>query len=363
MNSQMYIPLLVILHHERLKSREESEESLILAASSSSKLGLNEQQTMVRPLLKVKRNVVILRDLPADTTEAELSDFLHEAPCGDRLESVKAEVNNTWFAKFKLEDTQEIVLWLRSQSFKGQPVSASIKSEHFLRSFFPQHAAAPAAMGYNIDGIEPQLPHSRLAADASKDDGYIGSWAAESAEMPLPSSFQGKRWWLSTSAAAHGTPFPSSSSNRWPDNWKADGEVWAADNDKRKGKGTGKDKGHHKGEEKGCGKGNSKGKGKESEKQEGVRGTPEGRKEKLDGKAAGPSAWWNDSWEESWSSNKTPWKADRWSSNANAGWKEAPAESWKAAASKSARTNEAKPTGSASKQKGHSRWKVKETQS
>lgn len=92
------------------------------------------------------------------------------------------QVNNTWFVKFNVDDgAQDVVLWLRSQSFKvlgsetypfnkhqqalaagelqpqmrqkqlderkhminlcllfqGKPVNAAIKSEHFLRSFFP----------------------------------------------------------------------------------------------------------------------------------------------------------------------------------------------------------------------------------
>ena len=71
-------------------------------------------------------------------------------------------MNNTWFVKFNVDDgAQDVVLWLRSQSFKvgasvfmvlpfvppappspckGKPLNAAIKSEHFLRSFFPVNA-------------------------------------------------------------------------------------------------------------------------------------------------------------------------------------------------------------------------------
>mmetsp|Transcript_145501 Transcript_145501/g.464992 ORF Transcript_145501/g.464992 Transcript_145501/m.464992 type:complete len:531 (-) Transcript_145501:102-1694(-) len=187
MNPQMYIHVHVLLDHERLKAVGATEESIVAAAIRSAKLGIDEKQTMVRPLLKSKRNVVILRELPLETTEAELREFLSGAPHADRLQEVKAEVNNTWFLKFKLDDgTQDVVLWLRSQLFKGLPVNAAIKSEHFLRSFFPLHMATagagvpPSQLGYDFGG----RPLDGMA------EAYMGSWAAESAEMgmgmPMP---------------------------------------------------------------------------------------------------------------------------------------------------------------------------------
>merc|ERR1719345_267340 len=93
---------------------------------------------MVRPLLKSKRNVIILRDVTEGATEEEIRGIFKDGPHAEKIKTVKAEVNNAWFVKFDLDEgTQDVVLWLRSQKFKGQTVNASIKSEHFLRSFFP----------------------------------------------------------------------------------------------------------------------------------------------------------------------------------------------------------------------------------
>merc|ERR1719183_832133 len=101
---------------------------------------------MVRPLLKSKRNVIILRDIPENTTEEEIRGIFEGAPHAEKIKSIKPEVNNTWFVKFDLDDqTQDVVLWLRSQKFKGQTVNASIKSEHFLRSFYPLHPPGPVS--------------------------------------------------------------------------------------------------------------------------------------------------------------------------------------------------------------------------
>merc|ERR1719498_45349 len=112
---------------------------------------------MVRPLLKSKRNVIILRDMPDGTSEDEVKGIFANCPHAAKLVNVKAEVNNTWFVKFNLDEgTQEVVIWLRSQKFKGQSVNASIKSEHFLRSFFPLHMPnnppPDAGMGFPMDG-------------------------------------------------------------------------------------------------------------------------------------------------------------------------------------------------------------------
>merc|ERR1719230_1695784 len=112
---------------------------------------------MVRPLLKSKRNVVILRDIPSDVTEHDIRELFVGAPHAEMIVSVKPEVNNTWFVKFKLDEgTQDVVLWLRGQKFQGKAVNASIKSEHFLRSFFPLHMPnnppPDAQMGFPMDG-------------------------------------------------------------------------------------------------------------------------------------------------------------------------------------------------------------------
>jgi len=155
MNPQMYIPIKVLMAHEKVIASGATEDIVAEAATKSAKLGIDDAKTMVRPLLKSKRNVIILRDMPEDSTEEEIRGIFKASPHSEKLKSIKAEVNNAWFVKFDLDDgTQEVVLWLRSQQFKGKPVNASIKSEHFLRSFFPLHPpTAEAQMSYASSGI------------------------------------------------------------------------------------------------------------------------------------------------------------------------------------------------------------------
>eukprot|EP00443_Scrippsiella_acuminata_P030786 CAMPEP_0115256602 /NCGR_PEP_ID=MMETSP0270-20121206/46335_1 /TAXON_ID=71861 /ORGANISM="Scrippsiella trochoidea, Strain CCMP3099" /LENGTH=401 /DNA_ID=CAMNT_0002672269 /DNA_START=26 /DNA_END=1228 /DNA_ORIENTATION=- len=198
MNPQMYIPVKVLLGHERLAALGATEEVVIAAASRSPKLGVDDQGTMVRPMLKSKRNVVILRELPVGTTEEEIRELLAGAPHADRIAHIKPEVNNTWFVKFNLDDgTQDVVLWLRSQLFKDRPINAAIKSEHFLRSFFPLHMASGGVpmpqMGYSMGdrlGMEGGPPPAAMMGAGPPPDlqGGVGgapSWAEESAHMDL----------------------------------------------------------------------------------------------------------------------------------------------------------------------------------
>lgn len=180
MNPQMYIDIEVLLEHERLKIIGATEETIVEAAVRSAKLGINEPRTMVRPLLKSKRNVIILRDLPVGTTEEQLREFFKAAPHAEKLSSVKPEVNNTWFVKFSLDDgIQDVVLWLRSQTFQGHCVNAAIKSEHFLRSFFPSNVATSAV----------DYPGPSPVPGGFNEAGFVGTWAAESANLPPPHPF------------------------------------------------------------------------------------------------------------------------------------------------------------------------------
>lgn len=153
-NPQMYIPIKALLQHEYLQNICATETAVVMAATRSTRLGIDQAQTMVRPILKSKRNVIIIRDLPVGTTEAEIRDLFSGGPHSDRLKEVKPEVNNTWFVKFGLNECQDVVLWLRSQTLRGSPVNAAIKSEHFLRGFFPiqqlPREVPPPEMGYTM---------------------------------------------------------------------------------------------------------------------------------------------------------------------------------------------------------------------
>lgn len=170
MNPQMYIPIRILINHDALVTVSATPESIMAAAEKSAKLGIDENRLMIRPLLKSKRNIIILRDIPEGTTEEEVQGIFDDAPHKDKLVSVKPEVNNTWFVKFDLDEgTQDVVLWLRSQKFKGNTCNAAIKSEHFLRSFFPLNIPGGVPMPQKGGGMPGAMPGPM----AGMDGGYM----------------------------------------------------------------------------------------------------------------------------------------------------------------------------------------------
>lgn len=212
MNPQMYIPISTLLAHGRLEHIGATEEDVVAAATRSTRLGIDESRTMVRPLLKSKRNIIIMRDVPEGTTESEMRELFSEAPHADRLKDMKPEVNNTWFVKFNLDEgTQDVVLWLRSQKLKGKPVNAAIKSEHFLRSFFPlqlPNQGMPQVpyppMNGNYDGIgwaDVPQQNQGMGGMGMPGDGFSGPGAGGlimpmmQAGPPLPSGPQPPGFW------------------------------------------------------------------------------------------------------------------------------------------------------------------------
>merc|ERR1719440_2651991 len=113
---------------------------------------------MVRPLLKPRRNTLILHDLPEEFPEEDLKALFESSPEGENFCSLKPDVNNTAFASFKTDEAaQNVALWLRSQKLQGAEVKCAIKSEHFVRSFFP------ASPGPSMQVTPYMMPQASMA--------------------------------------------------------------------------------------------------------------------------------------------------------------------------------------------------------
>mmetsp|Transcript_377 Transcript_377/g.543 ORF Transcript_377/g.543 Transcript_377/m.543 type:complete len:391 (-) Transcript_377:84-1256(-) len=200
MNPQMYIPITILLQHEKLLEIGATAEAVIIAATNSTRLGIDESKTMVRPMLKSKRNVVIIRDLVQGATEDEVRNIFAGSPYSEKVSSIKAEVNNTWFVKFDLDDggSAEVVLWLRSQKFKGQSINAAIKSEHFLRSFVPvDMAPAPPPDAINPYSFAGNMGQFGDMKGAGKGMMHMPPMPMQ---MQMPSSQQPPGFWQSWGA-------------------------------------------------------------------------------------------------------------------------------------------------------------------
>lgn len=148
MNPQMYMPLCILAGHNEVEELGNMVDvaTLLEAAVRSEHLSVDKENMLVKPVLKSKRNTVILRELPDGVAEEELKNLF--ANCPSELQSVKPDVNHTAFVSFKTDtEAQDAALWLRSQKLRDAPVKCSIKSEQFLRSFMPMPGMASPQYG------------------------------------------------------------------------------------------------------------------------------------------------------------------------------------------------------------------------
>ena len=77
MNSQMFVPISVVLEMESVRELSVSDEDILKKAIEGSKTCvLNESGDMIKPSFKVERNTIILREVPVDATEKEVCDYL-----------------------------------------------------------------------------------------------------------------------------------------------------------------------------------------------------------------------------------------------------------------------------------------------
>ena len=94
-------------------------------------------------MLKSKRNTIIVRDFFHDPSVISEEIFATKPEFLEHIVSVKKDVNETYFVKFDSDEvTQQSALWLRNFEYKGEKIKCAIKSEYFLRSFFPVPAAS-----------------------------------------------------------------------------------------------------------------------------------------------------------------------------------------------------------------------------
>lgn len=176
MNAQMYIPVGVLASHRNLTSVGTGVDSrtLLAAAQLSDKLGVDEDGLMIRPVLKPKRNTLILHDLPDGTTEEDLRELFNALPGDESVCSLKPDVNKTAFVTFSTDEAaQNAALWLRSQKLHGAELKCAIKSEHFLRSFFScsisprSFAVLDAWAAYDDVGCHPSMGCNRSCSHAT----------------------------------------------------------------------------------------------------------------------------------------------------------------------------------------------------
>ncbi|CAK9111300.1 unnamed protein product [Durusdinium trenchii] len=168
MDAQMNIPICILAGHEQFEEGDVQVDvqTLYDAALRSQQVTVDKAAMQVKPIIKSKRNTVILHDLPDQIPLEELHELFEKCPCAEKLNSIKPDVNSTVFVTFEDDGAAtDAALWLRSQKLRGANVKCSIKSQQFLRSFFPMKPV-------------PNLQAHGVPAWAAA---WSGNWALQSA--------------------------------------------------------------------------------------------------------------------------------------------------------------------------------------
>eukprot|EP00743_Colponemidia_sp_Colp-15_P000857 GILK01000946.1.p1 GENE.GILK01000946.1~~GILK01000946.1.p1 ORF type:complete len:536 (+),score=74.75 GILK01000946.1:208-1815(+) len=169
MNTQMFVPLAAVAALSGIVSLTTDTAAIIQAIKSIPTLVLDDQETMVKPNIKVERNTLILREIPASTKEEEVRSIFASHDAGNKIIKIHPDVADTWFITFESEDVcLDVALWLRSQQFQGKPIRSAVKSESLLRSFFPLPGSQPA------QPHDPSQPNPYAQQNAYRGNMYQG---------------------------------------------------------------------------------------------------------------------------------------------------------------------------------------------
>lgn len=152
MDAQMSVPISVIMKFSKMKQLTSDENVVRRALQDSSVTIVNNR---IKANIKAStRSTIILRDVPADTTEEEIREVFNYE--GARpIVSLRSDIGGTWFVNFEGEEdakTSLLDLRMKKRTLKGESVKARIKTEQVVRSFFPVNVVPPPAP---IIGIPP----------------------------------------------------------------------------------------------------------------------------------------------------------------------------------------------------------------
>jgi len=131
MTTDGYIDISLLLDLKLLNELVSSREVLIEAISRSKLLVMNTGCTMVKYMPILERNILILRDIPAETQKAQIEALFDNDACEAPTE-IHSEIGGHWFCRF---DTEEHCLsaFAHLRQFgqmNGEPLHVRVKAVH-----------------------------------------------------------------------------------------------------------------------------------------------------------------------------------------------------------------------------------------
>ncbi|POM65220.1 hypothetical protein PHPALM_19100 [Phytophthora palmivora] len=171
MNSQMYVPVEVIINFSKIKQLTDNTALLVEAVQDSTICSLNSSKDAIKPNIKSERTTIILREIPSSTKPEEVEAIFEG--CG-KVASVRSDVGDTWFVTMNSEsEAVSTLLALRSKTFNGAAIKARLKSENVLKSFYPTQPAE------NVIAPSAGAPYGGRGYYASPNMGYYDNYGVQ----------------------------------------------------------------------------------------------------------------------------------------------------------------------------------------
>ena len=153
-----YAPVSKIAEFKKVKSLTTDLDVLLQAMRTSDAVVLSEDETQVKPAFELRRNTIMLREIPRETPEADVRAIFDD-PGAAEVKRIRAEMNDNWYVQFEDEDvTLSTFMWLQSQTFNGKPIKARVKTESLLLSGPP--APVQGSGGSPVGGAGAGAPFS-----------------------------------------------------------------------------------------------------------------------------------------------------------------------------------------------------------
>ncbi|KAL4096342.1 hypothetical protein PRIC1_009702 [Phytophthora ramorum] len=171
MNSQMYVPVEIIINFSKIKQLTDNTALLVEAMQDSTVCSLNSSKDAIKPNIKSERTTIILREIPSSTQPEEVEAIFEG--CG-KVASVRSDVGDTWFVTMNTEsEAVSTLLALRSKTFNGAAIKARLKSENVLKSFYPTQPAE------NVIAPGVAAPYGGRGYYASPNMGYYDNYGVQ----------------------------------------------------------------------------------------------------------------------------------------------------------------------------------------
>ncbi|KAK1948566.1 La-related protein 4 [Phytophthora citrophthora] len=171
MNSQMYVPVEVIVNFSKIKQLTDNTALLVEAVQDSDVCSLNSAKDAIKPNIKSERTTIILREIPSSTKPEDVEAIFDG--CG-KVASVRSDVGDTWFVTMNSEsEAVSTLLALRSKTFNGAAIKARLKSENVLKSFYPTQPAE------NVIAPSVGAPYGGRGYYASPNMGYYDNYGVQ----------------------------------------------------------------------------------------------------------------------------------------------------------------------------------------